>query len=426
MLVLYIAIFIMLIILSAFFSSAETSLISLNKIKLNHKADKRNKKAILLRNFLKNSDEFFSTILIGNNLVNIAAASLSTILITEFVVRDKNLILLYSTLFTTTIILLFAEIIPKTYAFRYSEKISFFYAYPIKFFKHLFYPFVKIISLFLSLFFRKELKKIMKKEFSVAEIKYFLESEIQLFKYNPETLRMINEIIDIAQKDIKSIMTPRLSIISLEENSNIEKLKKIILKKRISKIPIYSGNLDCITGIINSNDMLSFLMEDNLENLDLKKISREPIFVSEYSSINYVLKEFKKHKLNIAVILDEYGATIGILTLNDILKEVLGEVEISRKPIKEVNKNTFLIKGDITVDDVNDQFGLVLPERKDYTTMSGMFIFFYGRLPKINSKIKLENNILIVENMAERRIEEIRLIINEKSVKHGKKKKYNS
>ncbi len=426
MLVLYIVIFIMLIILSAFFSSAETSLISLNKIKLNHKADKRNKKAILLRNFLKNSDEFFSTILIGNNLVNIAAASLSTILITEFVVRDKNLILLYSTLFTTTIILLFAEIIPKTYAFRYSEKISFFYAYPIKFFKHLFYPFVKIISLFLSLFFRKELKKIMKKEFSVAEIKYFLESEIQLFKYNPETLRMINEIIDIAQKDIKSIMTPRLSIISLEENSNIEKLKKIILKKRISKIPIYSGNLDCITGIINSNDMLSFLMEDNLENLDLKKISREPIFVSEYSSINYVLKEFKKHKLNIAVILDEYGATIGILTLNDILKEVLGEVEISRKPIKEVNKNTFLIKGDITVDDVNDQFGLVLPERKDYTTMSGMFVFFYGRLPKINSKIKLENNILIVENMAERRIEEIRLIINEKSVKHGKKKKYNS
>jgi len=426
MLVLYIVIFIMLIILSAFFSSAETSLISLNKIKLNHKADKRNKKAILLRNILKNSDEFFSTILIGNNLVNIAAASLSTILITEFVVRDKNLILLYSTLFTTTIILLFAEIIPKTYAFRYSEKISFFYAYPIKFFKHLFYPFVKIISLFLSLFFRKELKKIMKKEFSVTEIKYFLESEIQLFKYNPETLRMIYEIIDIAQKDIKSIMTPRLSIISLKENSNIEELKKIILKKRISKIPIYSGNLDCITGIINSNDMLSFLMEDNLENLDLKKISREPIFVSEYSSINYVLKEFKKHKLNIAVILDEYGVTIGILTLNDILKEILGEVEISRKPIKEVNKNTFLIKGDITVDEVNDHFGLALPERKDYTTMSGMFIFFYGRLPKINSRIKLENNILIVENMAERRIEEIRLIINEKSVKHGKKKKYNS
>jgi CBS domain containing-hemolysin-like protein len=416
----------MLIILSAFFSSAETSLISLDKIKLNHIADKKNKKAILLREFLKNPGEFFSTILIGNNLVNIAAASLSTILITELVVKNKNLILLYSTLFTTAIILFFAEIIPKTYAFRYSEKVSFFYAYPIKFFEYLFYPFVKIISLLSSLFFRRKSKEIMKKEFSVAEIKYFLESEIQLFKYNPETLRMINEIIDIAQKDIKSIMTPRLSIISLEENSNIEKLKKIILEKRISKIPIYRGNLDCITGIINSNDMLSFLMEDNLENLDLKKISREPIFVSEYSSINYVLKEFKKHKLNIAVILDEYGATIGILTLSDILKEVLGEVEISRKPIKEVNKNTFLIKGDITVDEVNNQFGLALPEKKDYTTMSGMFVFFYGRLPKINSKIKLENNILMVENMAERRIEEIRLIINEKSVKHGKKKKYNS
>lgn len=426
MLILYIIIFIILIILSAFFSSAETSLISLNKIKLNHRADKKNKKAILLREFLKKPDEFFSTILIGNNIVNIAAASLSTILITEFVVKNKNLILLYSTLFTTAIILFFAEIVPKTYAFRYSEKISFFYAYPIKFFKYLFYPLVKIISLFSSIFFKKNTKKTMKKEFSIAEIKYFLESEIQLFKYKPETLRMINEIIDIAQKDIKSIMTPRLDIITIEENANIEKLKQIILKKKISKIPLCRENVDCITGIINSNDILSFIMENNLDNLNLKKISREPIFVSEYSSINYVLKEFKKHKLDIAVIIDEYGATIGILTLSDILKEVLGGIEIGIEPVKRVDKNTFLIKGDTTVDDINNQFGLALPEKKDYTTMSGMFIFFYGRMPKVNSKIKLENNVLKVENMAEKKIEEIRLLVNEKLLINGKKKKYNS
>jgi len=292
----YILIFIVLIIFSAFFSSAETSLLSLNKIKLAHRVKKKKKKAILISKILKTPDEFFSTILIGNNLVNIAAASIVTILFSKYLTLNDNLIFLFSTLCTTIVILLFAEIIPKTYAFRYSEKLSYLYAYPIKFFKFLFFPFVKAISIFSNLFFKKKIRQRDMKEFSPEEIKHFLESEIQLFKYIPETLKIMHEIIDFAQKDIKSVMTPRPNIIALDEKSNKEKLRKIILEKKISKIPLYKDSLSNITGIIHTDHILSKLLTDEFKNLNLQEISVKPVFVSEYSSLNYVFKELKKKR----------------------------------------------------------------------------------------------------------------------------------
>ncbi|MCK4943762.1 MAG: DUF21 domain-containing protein, partial [Candidatus Aminicenantes bacterium] len=294
----YISFFVVLILFSAFFSSAETSLLSLDKIKLAHKVKKKNKKAVLLIKILKSPDEFFSTILIGNNLANIAAASLVTILFSRFLRVNENLILLLSTVCTTVIILFFAEIIPKTYAFRFSEKLSYLYAYPIKFFKFLFFPLVKIISFFSNFFFRKKMLKLDQKEFSPEEIKHFLESEIQFFKYSPETLRIVHEIIDIAQKDIKNVMTPRPKIIALEADSDINQLKEIILKKRITKIPLYKDNLNNITGVIYTDKLLFELINCDFQDLKLARISEKPVFISEYSSLNYVLKEFKRNRTN--------------------------------------------------------------------------------------------------------------------------------
>ncbi|UCH93370.1 MAG: HlyC/CorC family transporter, partial [Candidatus Aminicenantes bacterium] len=351
---LYVAIFILLIFFSAFFSSAETSLLSLNKIKLHLRAKKKNRKALLLTKILGKPEEFFSTILIGNNFVNVGAASISTVLFTRLLVSNEQLILLTSTLATTIIILLFAEIIPKSYAFRYNEKISYFYAYPIKFFTYLFYPFVKITTFISNLFFKKEGTPIEEKELTMEEIKHFLASQSKLSRYNPESLRMVKEIIDIAEKDIKSIMTPRLNIIALEENAGIDEFKKIISGKEITKIPVYKDNLDNITGIIHTDDVLATLLTMtagiDFSRLNLKELTRSPIFISEYSPLNFVVKQFKKHKLNIAVIVDEYGSTIGLLTLNDIFREILGEIKIQQPPIKKTGKNTYLIKGNTPVD----------------------------------------------------------------------------
>ncbi len=411
----YISFFVVLILFSAFFSSAETSLLSLDKIKLAHKVKKKNKKAVMLIKILKSPDEFFSTILIGNNLVNIAAASLVTILFSKFLRVNENLILLLSTACTTVIILFFAEIIPKTYAFRFSEKLSYLYAYPIKFFKFLFFPLVKIISFFSNFFFRKKMLKLDQKEFSTEEIKHFLESEIQFFKYSPETLKIVHEIIDIAQKDIKNVMTPRPKIIALEVDSDLNQLKEIILKKRITKIPLYKDNLNNITGVIYTNKLLFELIDCDFQDLKMDRISEKPVFISEYSSLNYVLKEFKRNRTNFAVILDEYGSTIGIITLNDIFREIFGEIEIKRTPIKRIDSNTFIIEGYLAVEDLNAQLYLDLPEKKDYTTLSGLFVFHFGRFPRADATITIKNIQMKVKKMGERKIEKIWLKKNEES-----------
>lgn len=420
MLLLYVSIFILLVFFSAFFSSAETALLSLNKIKLHLSAKKKNKKARMLEKILEKPGEFFSTILIGNNFVNIGAASISTVLFTRLLVSNEQLILLTSTLVTTIIILLFAEIIPKSYAFRHNEKMSYLYAYPLKFFTYLFYPLAKITTFISNLFFKKDGAQSGEKELTIEEVKHFLTSQSKLFRYNPESLRMVKEIIDIAEKDIKSIMTPRLNIIALEENTGIDELKKIILGKQITNVPIYANNLDNITGIIHTDDVLYTLLEMTagieINRLDLKKLTRPPIFISEYSSLNYAWKQFKKHKQNIAVIIDEYGSTIGILTLNDIFKEILGELKIQQPSIRKTGGNTYLINGNTSVDEVNEQLHLHLPDKPDYTTMSGLFIYHFGKFPKEENKIKIEDTLLVAKRMGKRKIEEIRLICEDKSI----------
>ncbi len=409
MILIYIATFILLVLFSAFFSSAETSLLSLNKIRLNLRANKKEKKALVLTKILEDPEEFFSTILIGNNFVNVAAASISTVLFTKLVINEE-LSLLLSTLVTTVIILFFAEIIPKSYAFRYNEKISDVYAYPIKFFTFLFYPFVKITTFFSRLLFREKEPHVEEKGLSIEEIKHFLSSQKTLIRYNPNSLRMMNEVINITQKDIKSIMTPRVNLIAMKESDGIDELKRIILEKKISKVLVYRETLDNITGVIHSGDVLAHLLEDDLKGMEIGRLQKPPIFLSEFSALNYALNQFKKHQLNIAVVIDEFGATIGILTINDIFSEILGEIEISKSSITKIRHNVYKIMGNIPVDEVNDKLHLGLPEKTEYTTMSGLFIYHFGKFPRVKQKVRFENFTLVVRRMGDRKIEELLLI----------------
>ena len=225
---------------------------------------------------------------------------------------------------------------------------------------------------------------------------------------------MINEIIDISQKELKSIMTPRTAIVALEESSPISELKQILRENKFSKIPIYKENPGNITGIIHPHSLLVALMEEDFDSLQLKRIASKPIFVSEYSSLNYILKEFKKHRLNIGIVLDEYGVTIGLITLSDILRETLGDMEIgAAKCIKRLKKNVFVLKGSTPVEEVNSQLEWNLPVKKDFTTISGLFIYQYGKFPVENARIRIAPYLLIVRKMGKRKIEEITAIHDE-------------
>jgi putative hemolysin len=406
--------FFLLILFSAFFSSAETSLLSVSRIKLAHRAKKKDKKAMLLARILEKPEEFLSTVLIGNNLVNVAAATIATYLFTQYFKGSHSAQLFGATIFTTLILLIFGEVTPKSYGYRHAEKLSYLYVFPIKFFNILFFPLVKGLALLVNSFSKKfKNKSWAKKELSLEEIKHFLANETQLFKYNPETLNMLIEIIDISQKDIKAIMTPRTGIVALKESSSSRDLKKTILEKKFSKIPIYKGNLDHISGIIDSHSLLPAMLNEDFNNLELKKIAAKPIFVSEYSSLNYILKEFKKHELDLAVVLDEYGSTSGIITLSDILSGILGDIDIGSKNIKKLDRNVYQLKGSTPVEEINSRLEMDLPEKKDYTTISGLFIFHYGRMPHENARVKIKQALLVAKKMGKRKIDEILLIDHE-------------
>jgi putative hemolysin len=406
--------FSLLVLFSAFFSSAETAFLSVSRIKLTHRAKKKDRKAMLLARILEKPEEFLSTVLIGNNLVNVAAATIATYLFTQYFKGSHSAQLFGATIITTLILLIFGEITPKSYGYRHAEKLSYLYIFPIKFFNILFFPLVKGLALLVNFFFKKYKNKSWnKKELSLEEIKHFLANESQLFKYNPETLNMLTEIIDISQKDIKAIMTPRTGIVALKENSGSRELKKIILDKKFSKIPIYKGKLDHITGIIDSHSLLPAMLNEDFNNLELKKIAAKPIFVSEYSSLNYILKEFKKHELNLAVVLDEYGSTIGIITLSDILSGILGDIDIGSKNIKKLTRNVYQFKGSTPVAEINSRLEMELPEKKEYTTISGLFIYHYGKMPQENARVKIKQTLLVAKKMGKRKIEEILLIGHE-------------
>ena len=413
-LIFFLLLFFLLVLFSAFFSSAETALLTVSRIKLTHRAKKKDKKAMLLTRILEKPEEFLSTILIGNNLVNVAAAAIATYLFTQYFKGSHSAQLFGATIFTTLILLIFGEVTPKAYGYRHAEKLSYLYIYLIKFFNLLFYPVVKGMAMLLNFFFKKQKTKTWaKKELSLEEIKHFLSMETQLFKSNPETLNMLTEIIDISQKDIKAIMTPRTGIVALKENSGSRELKRIILEKKFSKIPIYKGKLDNITGIIDSHTLLTAMLNEDFDHLELNKIAVKPIFVSEYSSLNYILNKFKKHKLNLAVVLDEYGSTIGIITLSDILSGILGDIDIGSKNIKKLNRNVYQFKGSTPVAEINSRLEMELPEKKDYTTISGLFIYHYGKMPQENARVKIKQNLLIAKKMGKRKIEEILLIGHE-------------
>jgi putative hemolysin len=415
MLLVILIVFFALLLFSAFFSSAETSLLSISRIRLSHRVKKRDVRALMLNDILKKPEDFFSTILIGNNLVNVGAASLATYLFTLFFHGSQTLMLIAETLGTTMIIVVFGEAVPKSYAFRHAEKLANFYAAPVRFFQFFFYPLVKILS-FLSRLFstRRRSGAQARRELSLEEIKHFLSSEAELFKSNPETLKMINEIIDISQKEIKAIMTPRPAVVALPEDASLDDLRRIVVEKHISKVPIYRGRPDQITGVVHTRSALAALLQNDRRDLTVRDLASPPIFVSEYSSLHYILNEFKRHKLSLAVVLDEYGSPQGIITLSDILSEILGELDIGGQDIiRPLRENVWQLRGSMPVEEANERLEIELPVRKEYTTLSGLFVYHFGRMPAEQAKVRTGNCLLVVKKMGKRKIDELILVRHE-------------
>ena len=375
-----------LLILSAFFSSTEIAFIVANKIKIEIKARKHNFSAVNARYFISNPDLFYSTILISNSVVNIAFASLSSIfLINLFHLSEWSILLI-----STTLILLFGELIPKYFGKELADRLVFFSATPLRGITVLLFPFVKTISTISSVLSRtsrsegEEVLHIFDKE----DIQSLIEESSEAGKMDEEQSEIINKVIDIQEQRVYEAMTPRTAIFGLEISSTIEEELDAFIESGYSKIPVYEENLDNIKGIVSTKDI--FRQPELLQS-----VVREVAFVPETKKSLEMLNEFLDKQFSFIVVVDEFGGTAGILTIEDLIEELFGEIrdeydDVNEKVAKRIGVNVFILSGKVEIDYLNEELDFKIAEG-DYETIAGFITFNLGRIPVKGESFKIEN-----------------------------------
>lgn len=405
--------FFLFLLLSAFFSSSETAFVAANPYKLDYLEKKGSKKARLVQKMLKRMDKLLATILIGNTLVNTAAASVATFIFVSFI-PDKNQAVLMATLVTTFLILLLSEITPKTYTAYNPLKVSFFFVRPIRIFVILFYPFVRFFTFLSHLIFPSSQKKPLgfPPSLSEEEVKFLL----AMGSKGMSSLRkkMISGVLEIGSRPIREIMIPRPQIKAIEKKSSLKEILETVLSAGFSRYPVYRGRVDNVEGFIHAKDIIPYLIDNKRFKID--SLLRKPFFVPESASLERVLIQMQEKAIHFAFVVDEFGNMEGIVTIEDIIEEIIGEIqdEFDAKAeawIIKREENVYIVKGVVLIKDVNQKLPLDLPERAEYTTLAGFFLFKFGKIPQVGTVLEYKGHKFIVEKMHKRRISLLRIVL---------------
>lgn len=406
-----ILLFVLCIILSAFFSSSETAFIAVKPHTLDYLETKGSPRAGRVKKILSRLEDFLSTVLIGNTLVNAAAASLATALATSLI-PNRNTAVLAATGGTTLILLLFSEINPKIYAARHPDKLALFFAPVVRLFLVLFYPLVAVFTFVSRRLFRSGAKtsEALSRAMAEEEAKALLHSGI---KGLPEHRKaMITEIVDLARRPVKEIMIPRPRIKAIEASSSREQILKTVVAEGFSRYPVYRGRMDHIEGLIYTKDLIGYLAHDR--PFELGAVLRSPFFLPESAPIEKVLLQMQDEGVQMAFLVDEFGNMEGLVTIEDIMEEIVGEIrdeyddreEDWHAPLKE---GVVLVKGSAGIKDINKTLGWGLPESSEYTTLAGFFLQEFGRIPREKDVLLHDGRRFIVVKMNKRHISQIRV-----------------
>ncbi len=399
-------ILIIMLFLSAFFSSSEIALISLNKLDVRHLLEKKGKGAETIAKLKKDPHRLLINIAIANNIVNIFATSFATaVAIKLFGSYGVGI----ATGVMTFLVLTFGEIIPKTLATKNAESIALSVAKPIYLIGIILTPIIKFFDGMTHLITKGGVDKKVTEE----EIKTLIamgEEEGAIEKVEKE---MIHNIFTFNDIDVWEVMTPRTEIFALDFDVELKEVISTIKNTGFSRIPIYEKRIDNIKGILYVKDLLSYI-NHNKPKVKLNEIIRPAFFIPRNKRIDNLLKEFQNRKTHIAIIVDEHGGVEGLVTLEDLLEEIIGEVydedDIIERPIRKIDDKTFLIKGCTELDLVNRKLKLNLKDIEKSTTINGLIIDTIGRIPKKGERIDLKKAIAIIEKTEQQRIDEIRLI----------------
>ena len=413
----HIVVLVILIILSAFFSASETALTTLNQIRLRSLIDEGNKQAAKTLSILENRSKMLSTILILNNVVNLYASSLTTSLAMRI---WGNKAIALATGILTMLILIFGEIIPKTVASVYNEQFSFAVIGVIRFFIIILTPVVFIVDK-LSYLLLKPFgidKDKVQSSMTENELRTIVDVSREEGVIENEEHEMINNVFDFGDSVAKDVMIPRVEMTCVSIDADYNELGKVFNEKKYTRMPVYEDSTDNIIGIINMKDIL-FIRDIN--HFNIRSVMREANFTFEYKKTSELMLEMRKNSISMVCVLDEYGATVGLITLEDLIEEIVGDIkdefdEDEKELIQKLDDRTYLVDGSLKLDDINDFLETDF-ESENYDSLGGLVIERLERLPEGGEVVTLDNGtVLETVEMDKNHIEKIKLTLPEPAV----------
>jgi putative hemolysin len=397
--------FVLFLALSAFFSASETAFVASNPYTLEYLEKKGSKKARFVRQALSRIDRLLTTILVGNTLVNAAAASLATYIINSLI-PDKNQAVLLATLVTTVLILFFGEINPKTYAAHNPVKTAFWLIHPLRFFMALFSPVARFFSFLARILFPSASRtEGFSRKLGEEEVRILMSTGVR----GLSTLRrkMIAGVLDIGSRSVREIMVPRPQVRTIDADSTFEQVRDAIRTAGFSRYPVFSGRRDNIEGILHAKDVIPLVGCD--PGFSIRSIVRKPFFVPESASMEKVMVQMQENAVHMAIVVDEFGSIEGIVTLEDIIEEIVGEIrdehdDAGEEWLTRLEEGAYRIKGSAPIKEINETLLLNIPEKNDYTTLAGFLLYEFGRIPQEKEALEYGGHRFLVEKMNKRHI----------------------
>jgi putative hemolysin len=423
---LYIALLVICLALSAFFSGSETAFISLQRFRLEYLVSTKVKNAKGVARLIERPERFLSVVLLGNTLVNAAAAALATYIAVHYWGNQNGIII--ATVGLTVILLIFCEATPKTIANRHSERLSMLLYKTIRLVSWLFTPFVIALSWLASGFTRiVGGTPVPRSIISDEEIRTMISVGREEGTVEEAEAKMLHKVFDFGDRPVHEIMVPRLEVLALQEGSSIADFLKLYTESPISRYLVYKENMDNVVGILSVKDVLMARAKGAINDTSpIDELIRPAYFTPESILINKLFFEMRDHNYRMAVVVDEYGGTAGIVSLSRLVEEIVGEVGDEMAGIERdyeiINENTFQIDGGMHVSEANAEMELNLPEDEEYETVAGFILHLLGHIPRRNEQLRYRGLKVVITEMKGQKIEKI-LLTKESRGKSGEQMK---
>ncbi len=403
--------FVLLLILSAFFSGSETALFAVNRLRVRHMQEEGNARAKVVLRLLEDPGRVLTTLLMGNNIVNVAASVLATAFLVDHFGPQRGA--LYTIVLMTALLLIVGEVTPKTFAAKYADPIALWVAYPIQWLSVTLYPLIRVLSAVSAVLLRPLGGRVDLRSPLVTqeEIRLLVKMGEEQGVIEEAEREMIHSIFEFGDTVAREIMVPRIDIVCVEDTAPLDEILRVVLAEGHSRIPVYHERIDHIVGVVYVKDLLSHLKAGR-HLVPAKELMRPAFFVPEGKRLDELFREMRRKMIHMAIVVDEYGGTAGVVTIENLLEEIVGpimdEYDVEEKLVEIVNDRVAFIDGRMNIEEVNELLGLALPPG-EVDTIGGFVYTLLGHVPTQGESVAYDGVEIRVERLEGQRIAKVRI-----------------